>query len=109
MYAEFFGFRERPFGKTPDPASSLAPYRIFNIGNEEPVALLRYIEVLEQALGRTAEKRLLPMQPGDVAETWADTSALVRDLKYSPATTIDVGVRRFVDWYLDFYGADRAD
>ena len=49
------------------------------------------------------------MQPGDVAETWADTSALVRDLKYSPATTIDVGVRRFVDWYLDFYGADRAD
>jgi UDP-glucuronate 4-epimerase len=96
-------------GAVDSPGSSrCAPYRLYNIGGNNPTELLRYIEVLEDALGRSAEKRLLPMQPGDVAETWADTSALVRDLSYAPTTTIDVGVRRFVDWYLDFYGVKRA-
>jgi UDP-glucuronate 4-epimerase len=89
--------------------SRCAPYRLYNIGGNNPTELMRYIEVLEAALGRTAEKRMLPMQPGDVAETWADTTALMRDLHYVPATPIDVGVRRFVDWYLDFYGDHQAD
>ena len=87
----------------PTPASSLAPYRVYNIGNHQPVQLLRYIEVLEDCLGRKAEKRLLPMQPGDVPDTEADVEALRRDTGYSPATPIDTGVRRFVEWYRAFY------
>jgi UDP-glucuronate 4-epimerase len=91
------------------PAESRsAPYRLYNIGSNNPVELLRYIEVLEDALGRKAEKRLLPLQPGDVPDTYADVSALVRDTGYKPATPIDVGVRKFVDWYLDFYGVARG-
>jgi UDP-glucuronate 4-epimerase len=89
--------------------SHCAPYRLYNIGGNNPTELLRYIEVLEQALGRKAEMRLLPMQPGDVAETWADTTALMRDLQYAPTTPIDVGVRRFVDWYLEFYDQHQTD
>ncbi len=87
----------------PTPASSLAPYRVYNIGNHQPVQLLRYIEVLEDCLGRKAEKRLLPMQPGDVTDTEADVEALRRDTGYSPATPIETGVRRFVEWYRAFY------
>ncbi|WP_067563903.1 NAD-dependent epimerase [Halofilum ochraceum] len=88
----------------PDPASSNAPYRIYNIGNNKPVDLMRYIEVLEQELGRSVERNLLPMQPGDVPDTWADASALQRDCGYSPDTPVEEGVRRFVQWYRDYYG-----
>ncbi len=89
----------------PTPATSAAPYRVYNIGNHQPVQLLRYIEVLEQKLGKTAERRLLPMQPGDVPDTEADVEALIRDTGYQPATPIEVGIGRFVDWYRDFYQA----
>jgi len=88
----------------PDPSSSYAPYRIYNIGNERPVTLLRYIEVLERCLGREARKNLVPMQPGDLPDTWADVEALARDVGYRPRTGLEEGVRRFVDWYLDYYG-----
>ena len=87
----------------PDPATSLAPYRIYNIGNQQPIELMRYIEVLEACLGRKAEKNLLPLQAGDVPDTWADVEALVEDVGYRPATPIEEGVKRFVDWYLDYY------
>lgn len=87
----------------PTPASSSAPYRVYNIGNHQPVQLLRYIEVLEDCLGRKAQRNLLPLQPGDVPDTYADVSALQRDTDYSPSTSIETGVRRFVDWYREFY------
>ena len=89
----------------PTPATSAAPYRVYNIGNHQPVELLRYIEVIEDCVGRKAEKRLLPLQPGDVPDTFADVAALMRDTGYSPSTPIETGVRRFVDWYRDFYRA----
>ena len=88
----------------PNPGSSSAPYRVYNIGNHQPVELLRYIEVLEDKLGRKAERNLLPMQPGDVPDTCADVEALVRDTGYSPSTPIETGVGRFVDWYRTYYG-----
>jgi UDP-glucuronate 4-epimerase len=87
----------------PTPASSTAPYRLYNIGNHQPVELLRYIEVLEDCLGRKAERRLLPLQPGDVPDTYADVEALSRDTGYSPSTPIETGVKRFVEWYREFY------
>ena len=87
----------------PTPASSSAPYRIYNIGNHQPVELVRYIEVLEQKLGRSAEKILLPLQPGDVPDTYADVEALQRATGYSPTTPIETGIGRFVDWYRAFY------
>jgi UDP-glucuronate 4-epimerase len=87
----------------PNPGSSSAPWRVYNIGNHQPVQLLRYIEVLEDCLGRKAEKRLLPMQPGDVPDTCADVEALRRDTGYHPSTPIETGIRRFVDWYREFY------
>jgi UDP-glucuronate 4-epimerase len=89
--------------ETPDPATSQAPYRIFNIGNNRPVKLLRYIEVLEQALGRKAALDLQPMQKGDVAATMADISALEHAVQYRPGTPVEVGVPRFVDWYRSYY------
>ena len=92
--------------KTPDPGTSRAPYRIYNIGNQQPVELMRYIEVIEECLGRTAEKNLLPLQPGDVPDTYADTEDLVADVGYKPDTPVEVGIERFVDWYLDFYEVD---
>jgi len=92
---------------SPDPAASRAPFRLYNIGNRRPVELMRYIEVLEDCLGRKAEKRFLPLQPGDVPETCADAEDLVRDVGYQPATTVEVGVRRFVDWYCEYYGQPR--
>jgi UDP-glucuronate 4-epimerase len=88
----------------PTPATSSAPYRVYNIGNHQPVELLRYIEVLEKCLGRKAEKRLLPLQPGDVPDTEADVAALQRDTGYSPSTPIEVGIANFVEWYRGFHG-----
>jgi UDP-glucuronate 4-epimerase len=93
--------------KAPDPASSFAPFRLYNIGNNRPVQLLRYIEVIEEALGRKAVKNFLPLQPGDVPETSADIDDLVRDVGYRPATPVEVGVRRFVDWFREYYGYKR--
>jgi len=90
-------------GDRPDPATSRAPYRLYNIGNQQPVELLRYIEVLEECLGRKAEKNMLPMQLGDVPDTWADVDELVADVGYRPSTPVEQGVRSFVDWYLDYY------
>jgi UDP-glucuronate 4-epimerase len=90
-------------GCDPDPATSSAPHRVYNIGNNNCVALERYIEVLEDSLGRKAEKNLLPLQPGDVPDTLADVDDLVSDFDYRPSTNIEVGVRRFVDWYKDYY------
>ncbi|MDB5340080.1 MAG: capsular biosynthesis protein CpsI [Planctomycetaceae bacterium] len=87
----------------PDPATSLAPYRLYNIGHHEPVQLLYLIELLEQNLGRKAIKNMLPMQPGDVPATYADIDDLVRDANFHPSTSIEEGVRRFVDWYKEFY------
>jgi len=87
----------------PTPATSSAPYRVYNIGNHQPVELARYIEVLEAKLGRQAEKVLLPLQPGDVPDTYADVEELTRDTGYSPSTPIETGISRFVDWYRDFY------
>ncbi len=95
---------ERWNSDEPDPARSSAPFRLYNIGNSQPVELLRYIEVLENHLGRTAEKNLLPMQPGDVPDTFADIDDLIAEVDYRPATPVEVGVVRFVDWYLDYYG-----
>ena len=90
----------------PDPATSRAPFRIFNIGNNQPVQLTRYIEVLEQCLGRKAQRNLLPLQPGDVPDTYADVEDLVRAVGYRPQTTVEEGVRRFVDWYVSYYKAN---
>jgi len=87
----------------PDPGTSNAPYRIYNIGNHHPVELLHLIEVIEDCLGRKANKHLLPMQPGDVPATFADVNDLNRDVGFQPSTSIEEGVRRFVDWYLDYY------
>jgi len=87
----------------PDPATSNAPYRLYNIGNQKPVELMRYIEVLENCLGRKAEKNLLPLQVGDVPDTWADVEDLATDIGYRPSTPIEVGVKNFVDWYVDYY------
>jgi len=90
--------------RSPDPATSAAPFRLYNIGNHQPVQLMRYIEVIEECLGRNAQMNFLPLQPGDVPETFADIDDLVRDVGYRPATPIEVGVRRFVDWYCEYYG-----
>ena len=87
----------------PNPASSKAPYRIYNIGNNKPVQLMRYIEVLEQALGKKAQLEMLPMQLGDVPATMADVSELESAVGYRPSTTVDVGVPKFVEWYRSYY------
>jgi UDP-glucuronate 4-epimerase len=91
----------------PDPGSSFAPYRIYNIGGNRPIDLLRYIEVLEECLGRKVEKTMLPMQPGDVTDTFADVRELIEDVGYKPDTPIEVGVRNFVAWYREYYGDRR--
>jgi UDP-glucuronate 4-epimerase len=87
----------------PQPGTSRAPYRIYNIGNQQPVTLMRFIEVLERCLGRTAIKNLMPMQLGDVPDTSADVEALARDVGYRPSTELEDGVKRFVEWYLEYY------
>ena len=90
-------------GDRPEPSSSRSPYRIYNIGNDRPVALLRYIEVLEKSLGQTAKKNFLPLQPGDVPVTRANIDDLARDFDYRPRTAIEDGVARFVEWYRSYY------
>ena len=90
-------------GDTPDSASSKGPYRLYNIGNNQPVELMHYIEVLENCLGKKAEKNLLPLQPGDVPDTYADVSDLVRDVGYKPDMSVEQGVANFVEWYRDYY------
>lgn len=91
-------------GKHPDAATSQAPYRLYNIGNHQPVELMDYIELLENCLGIKAQKELLPLQPGDVPDTYADVEDLVTDIGYQPNTPVAVGVARFVDWYRSYYG-----
>ena len=90
-------------GDHPDSATGSGPYRLYNIGNHQPVELLRFIEVLEQELGRKAERKLLPLQAGDVPATYADVADLTRDVGFKPATPIDVGIKRFVEWYRTYY------
>jgi UDP-glucuronate 4-epimerase len=87
----------------PDPATSFAPYRIYNVGNSSTVELLRYIEIIEQKLGKKALKNFMPMQEGDVPEALADVTDLVKEINYKPSTPIEVGVGKFVDWYLEYY------
>ena len=93
--------------ESPDPATSAATHRLYNIGNNRWVRLERYIEVLEECLGRKAKKNFLPLQPGDVPDTFADIDDLARDFDYRPDTPVEVGIRRFVDWYKAFYGLAR--
>ena len=90
-------------GNAPDPATSYAPYRIYNIGNNQPVSLMEFITTLENCLGIKAEKELAPMQPGDVPETYADISDLTRDFGFRPKTPLAVGLARFVEWYRQYY------
>ncbi len=90
-------------GDRPDPGTSRAPYRVYNIGNHQPVELEYFIEVLEKCLGKPAKKNLLPMQPGDVPATYADVDDLVRDVDFQPATPITEGIARFVEWYRGYY------
>ena len=89
-------------GDSPDPGTSLAPWRVYNIGNNAPVNLLDYIKAVEDALGIKADMEMLPLQPGDVPDTYADVSDLVHDLDYKPAMSIDQGVKNFVDWYREY-------
>lgn len=91
-------------GERPDPGTSFAPYRIYNIGNNNPVELLQFINVLEECLGRKAEKNFLPLQPGDVPATYADVEDLASDVGFRPATPIEEGIKRFVAWYRNYYG-----
>ncbi|NND65428.1 MAG: NAD-dependent epimerase/dehydratase family protein, partial [Gammaproteobacteria bacterium] len=92
-------------GDAPDPATSFCPYRVYNIGSNQPIMLNRYIELIEQYTGKTAQKNLLPMQPGDVESTWADISTLAENTSYQAQTSIEQGVENFVNWYLDYYQA----
>ncbi len=92
-------------GDTPDPGTGLAPYRLYNIGNNQPVELMHYIKVLEDCLGKKAEMNMLPLQPGDVPATYADVQDLVADVDYKPETTVEDGIARFVEWYRNYYKA----
>ena len=94
--------------QAPNPSTSSAPYRVYNIGNQRPVELMRYIEVLEECLGRKAQMNLLPLQAGDVPDTVADVESLVRDVGYRPSTPVEEGVKRFVEWYLAYYRSPTA-
>lgn len=90
-------------GASPDPGSSFSPWRVYNIGNHSPVELLHFIRTIEEKLGRKAQLNLLPLQPGDVPATCADVSDLMQDVDFQPATPVEVGISRFVDWYRDYY------
>jgi UDP-glucuronate 4-epimerase len=90
-------------GERPDPGTSSAPYRIYNVGNSQPVELMRLVEVLEACLGKKAKINLLPLQPGDVPATFADADDLARDVGFQPQTPIEEGVKRFVQWYREYY------
>jgi len=91
-------------GDTPDPGTSYAPYRIYNIGNNNPVELMHFIETIERCLGKTAKKNLLPLQSGDVPATFADVDDLMKDVGFKPATSIEEGIGKFVKWYREYYG-----
>jgi UDP-glucuronate 4-epimerase len=91
-------------GAAPDPATSFAPYRIYNIGNNQPVELMRFVHAIEAALGRTATLNLLPLQPGDIPATYADIDDLARDVGFAPNTAIEDGIARFVAWYREYFG-----
>ena len=95
--------------KKPDPATSSAPYKVYNIGNNSPVKLMSFIEAIESKLGFKIDKKLMPIQPGDVPATFADASQLIADLNYRPATSIDYGIDKFIDWYLDFFDINLKD
>ncbi len=90
-------------GDDPDTATSKAPYRIYNIGNNKPVELMRYIEIIEECIGKKADKNYLPLQPGDVPATYANVDALINDVGFKPSTPIETGIANFVDWYRDYY------
>jgi len=90
-------------GTRPDPGTSYAPYRIYNIGNNNPVELMNFIETLEGCLGKTAIKNLLPIQPGDVPETYADVDDLINDVGFRPSTALEEGIQKFVEWYRAYY------
>lgn len=96
-------------GMRPDPSSSTAPYKIYNIGNGKPVKLMDFIGVIEKTIGKDGEKIMMPIQPGDVKKTWADTRDLENDTGYRPTTPIEVGVRNFVEWYRGFYRSQKDD
>ena len=95
-------------GNAPDPGTSKAPWRVYNIGNNQPVELMDYIAALEMALGKTAEKELLPLQAGDVLDTYADVDDIVEQFDFKPATTVHDGIKRFVDWYTDYFAVPPA-
>jgi UDP-glucuronate 4-epimerase len=90
-------------GLNPQPSTSKAPYRLYNIGNSKPVKLTGFIEAIEKKLNKTAEKIMMPMQPGDVHKTYADVNSLAKDTGYHPSTSMETGVSNFIDWYLDYY------
>ncbi len=92
-------------GDAPDPSSSYVPYKLYNIGNNQPVELLRFIEIIEECLGKKARKNLMPMQPGDVPATYANIDDLMRDVGFKPSTTLEEGIPRFIAWYKDYYTA----
>jgi len=89
--------------ETPDPSFSSAPFKLYNIGNSKPVKLNDFIEAIEQALGKKAQRQLMPIQPGDVEKTWADVTSLKQDYGYNPDTPVETGIKRFVDWYREYY------
>jgi UDP-glucuronate 4-epimerase len=91
-------------GDAPDPGTSAAPYKVYNIGNNNPVELIKFIEVIENTLGKKANMEFMDLQPGDVVATYADVDDLMEDVGFKPATSIKVGVKRFVEWFKDFYG-----
>ncbi|MCB0633842.1 MAG: NAD-dependent epimerase/dehydratase family protein, partial [Lewinella sp.] len=96
-------------GKAPKPSSSRAPYKIYNIGNNNPVKLMDFIEAIEKALGKKAEKNMMPIQPGDVPATYADVQELIDDLGYKPDTPIDKGVNAFINWYRNYYSKESVE
>jgi UDP-glucuronate 4-epimerase len=89
--------------ESPDPSISSAPYKLHNIGNSSPVKLTSFIKAIEEALGRKAEWKMMPIQAGDVEKTWADVSSLKRDYDYNPGTPVETGIQRFIEWYRDYY------
>ncbi|WP_202809052.1 NAD-dependent epimerase [Staphylococcus equorum] len=94
-------------GKNPDPSSSYAPYKIYNIGNNSPVRLMEFVEAIENKLGKKAKKNYMDLQPGDVPETYADVDDLYKNINFKPETTIQDGVNKFIDWYLEYYSNDK--
>jgi UDP-glucuronate 4-epimerase len=91
-------------GDNPDPSSSSGPWKVYNIGNNHPVELLDYIKAIESSLGLKAEKELLPLQPGDVPDTYADVDDLIRDFDFKPKVSVNEGVKNFVKWYVQYHG-----